>query len=187
MSIQQENLPWEYGVYQQLFEKTSQSFTPAYMHGLAWAILITVTEKGMVQIPFFQGLTPEELGLFKNLYEVSTLQLRDPEMGIVLLLPEDNAPLSYRLEALVDWCEGFLHGIQLAETCRPDCVALPESREILKDIEEISGLHCDEISTQDNERHYLELIEFMRVAVLLLEASLNQPPVVLPESMPIYH
>ena len=88
------NLPWEYGVYQQLFEETSDAFTPAYMHGLAWAILITVGEKEMMQIPFFKGMTPDELGLLTQLIQASTKQLNDQNIGISLLLPEDKAPLT---------------------------------------------------------------------------------------------
>lgn len=191
MTIQQDNifeaLPWEYKAYQQLCDATSPSFTPAYLHGLAWSIFVTVGEKGLVQIPFFQKWMPDELALFKNLMAVSATQKEDPNVGIQLLLPEDEASMSHRLEALVDWCEGFLQGMQLAEASCVRVVNLPSVQEIIKDIEAISGLRCDEVSTEDNERYYIELVEFVRVAILLIEANINEPQDVFQEKVQIYH
>lgn len=187
MSLQLKSLPWEYEAYQQIIEETEQSFTPAYMHGMTWSILITLGEKGMSNIPFFQKLTDEERALFKNLYDISTQQLQDENMGIDLLLPDDEVSLSYRLETLIDWCEGFLQGIQLADTFQPNVVSLPKAQAILKDIDAMRELHCDEVSTEENERYYCELIEFIRVAVLLLEVSLHEPPDTVIEKGPLLH
>ena len=52
-------------------------------------------------------------GALDRLYRASQAQLADPDLGFGLLLPEDDASVSERAEALLGWCRGFLGGFGL--------------------------------------------------------------------------
>lgn len=168
MSIQQANIPFHYEAYLQLAEEMSPHFTPAYMHGMVWAMLAVFGESGFQDNPFFKKLNENEWALFQKLFQESVKQTQHPEQEVQLLLPCDESPLSQRLEALRDWCEGFLQGLQLIDTSGKQLALPPSCNEIVSDIENISGISCDEVSTKENEAAYMELVEYLRVAVMLL-------------------
>lgn len=88
--------------------------------------------------------------------------------SMTLLLPPDEEPLNERLEALACWCEGFLHGVGLNNhTEDPAMGNLSEiAQEFIYDVREISRLDPDSEDEQA-EYFYMELMEYLRVGVLL--------------------
>ncbi len=101
--------------------------------------------------------------------------LKDPGMSFNLLLPEqDQTPLKQRVKALSDWCEGFLYGLSLAGV--NDKTRLPgDCRELINDVLEISRVVVDSEPDETDETAYFELVEYLRVAVLLLLEEFQSP------------
>ncbi len=90
------------------------------------------------------------------------------------LLPHDAHDLQARVEALSAWCQGFLGG--LGEAGSGLLERLPEdSREVVSDLVEISraGLEVDDSSLDEQEGAYAEIVEYVRVGVMLLLEDLN--------------
>ncbi len=104
-------------------------------------------------------------------------QFNDDSFGFDLLLPSDNAPLSVRTEALSQWAGGFLYGLALGGI-RED-VELPENvSEVMKDFYEISHARFAYETTDDaDEAAYMEIVEYVRMSVLLLHEELQPVPV----------
>lgn len=106
------------------------------------------------------------------------------------LLPHDAHDLQARVEALGAWCQGFLAG--LGEGGSGLLEKLPEdSREVVGDLVEISraGLEVEDSELEEQETAYAEIVEYVRVGVLLLLEDLNPresggPP---PEAPPGLH
>ena len=85
-----------------------------------------------------------------------------------LLLPDDDASLEERTEALAEWCQGFLYGLGAGSI--PDASELPgEVGEVVRDFIEITPRRgrCG-TGDESNENAYAELVEFVRVGVQLL-------------------
>ena len=103
-------------------------------------------------------------------------QFNDEELGFELLLPDDDAPLSVRTEALGQWCGGFLYGLALGGI-RED-VEMPENvSEVMKDFYEISHARFAYETTDDaDEAAYMEIVEYVRMSVLLLHEELQPLP-----------
>lgn len=105
----------------------------------------------------------------KQLLLVKTLtltQLNSPDFEFMPLLPEDEVPLSQRVEALADWCSGFLLGLALAEI---QIAQLPaQEREFIEDVMAISQVAPPETATHNAEHDYTQLVEFVKVGVLTL-------------------
>ena len=108
------------------------------------------------------------------------------ELGFQPLLPDDeSAPLTTRVEALAQWCQGLLLGLSEAGLSQRD--PLPDDvTELLGEIASIAGSDGFEIDEQEAEDHqaYQELLEFVRVGTLLLHDLLRAPPLTLSLSSP---
>ena len=103
-------------------------------------------------------------------------QLNDDAFGFEMLLPLDDVPLSLRTETLSQWCTGFLYGLALGGF-RED-VAMPDSvSEVMKDFYEISHARFDyDTMDEADETAYMEIVEYVRMGVLLLYEELQPVP-----------
>jgi len=116
--------------------------------------------------------------LLVRFFEYGLAQLNALDCSVTPLLPDDDAPLSRRTDALGTWCQGLLYGLGLGEVER--CGELSaESREFLRDAAEIAraGFEVDEASEAD-ETAYAEVVEYLRAGLLLIHQDLRQsnPP-----------
>ncbi len=103
-------------------------------------------------------------------------QLNDDAMGFVLMLPHDDEPLALRTRALSHWCEGFLYGMALGGV-REATPLPPDSAEIIKDFYDISHAGFSSEGTEDaDEAAYLEIVEYVRMCVLLVHEELRPLP-----------
>ncbi len=114
------------------------------------------------------GTLPAQLAA--TLYEDCRRQLDDPDFGFQPLLPDEDAPLAERAEALVAWCRGFLGGAGLAGL---DARSLSDDAdEILRDFAGIAASRLDYTDDEEDEAALAEVQEFVRIGVLLLQREL---------------
>jgi len=118
--------------------------------------------------------TPGDQALLKRLARQCETELADPELGFEPLLPEDDRPLAERVEAMVDWCRGFLGGFGLAGTAAHAQLS-DEAREILRDLGMIAGSSFDFGDEEEDEDALIEVQEFVRMGVLLLHTECAVP------------
>jgi yecA family protein len=118
-------------------------------------------------------LAREAIDALARLYEETARQLDDAVLDFHLLLPDDDEPLDERIEALAEWCQGFLLG--MSEGGMKDLAALPaDSSEVMRDLVEIAragGYDLEE--GEEDEVAYNELLEYVRTGVLLINEELN--------------
>jgi uncharacterized protein YgfB (UPF0149 family) len=122
---------------------------------------------------------PERDATLTDLYEQSAAVLAAPDMEFDPLLPDDDASLDERVDALSAWCQGFLYGFGSAGTGgRP--APRGEVAEVLADFAEISRggtVGMDQMEIEEDA--YMELVEFLRVGVQLVYDELHderEPP-----------
>jgi uncharacterized protein len=114
----------------------------------------------------------EARGRLEALFRETRTMLHDPELGFDLLLPGDDIPLERRFEALGLWCQGFLYGLSVCGV--REGAALPkDSAEIVKDLAEIAATGFDVEHDETNETAYSEIVEYVRVGVLLINEELQ--------------
>ncbi|MEN9597054.1 MAG: hypothetical protein RL236_1488 [Pseudomonadota bacterium] len=111
----------------------------------------------------------ELLGLFDDTQDV----LLDDEFEFELFLPEDDeSNLIERVDALRQWCKGFLFGIGFANKATKFS---QQTQEILKDVAEITKLDADiELEDEEAENDFMELTEYLRAAVLALRDEFSE-------------
>jgi yecA family protein len=101
----------------------------------------------------------------------------DESFAFNVLLPADSAPLSVRTRALSEWCEGFLYGLALGGV-REEAAKTDMVEEVMKDFYDISHAgFITEAPNEDDEVAYAEIVEYLRISVLLLYQELQAVPV----------
>jgi yecA family protein len=111
--------------------------------------------------------------LLMELYTETLLHFNEGDLGLVLLLPEDDAPLSLRSQALGEWCQGFLYGLALGGV-REDGMKKGDMGEIMHDFYEIANTRFDhDLTDEDEESAYAEIVEYVRMSVLLCHEELR--------------
>ena len=91
-------------------------------------------------------------------------------------MPDDEASIDERAIALVDWCRGFLGGLGVSGADVDNGLG-GEGGEVLSDLARIAATRFDAGDTaEDDEEAYAEVVEYVRVGVLLLHSVLGRVP-----------
>jgi len=112
-----------------------------------------------------------DTAVLQQLFRECSAWLRDPDLRFEPLLPAAETPVDVRADALVEWCRGFLGGIGLAGTSQTHGLS-PDCAEILRDFSTIAGSRFEYADSEEDESALAEVIEFIRVGVLLLHSEL---------------
>lgn len=113
---------------------------------------------------------PELLG---TLFDETLQQLDDATFDFQLLLPGDDVDLATRTQALAEWCDGFVFGVGAAGRQTTD---LPEqSAEFLRDMMRIAQADPDAADGEADEEAWIELVEYVRVGVMLARTECARP------------
>jgi hypothetical protein len=161
--------------------------SPATLHGAACGFAIFPGE----YYPYYEladlldpGLTGDDPALERFVAAVRE-QLEAEDLGFTLLLPDEDVPIVDRLAALGLWCGSFLaaFGSGLGMVRDDDLadeggLALPEEiQEVVDDLAAIAEVEPEsaldaEDDPEEAEAQFIELEEFVKVAVLLMMSVL---------------
>jgi uncharacterized protein YgfB (UPF0149 family) len=122
------------------------------------------------------GDTWQNDAVFPSLYRQCREQLEDSDLGFEPLLPSDDTSVAKRAEALVEWCRGFLGGIGLSGAGSARGPLSAEASEIIRDFGAIAASSFDYGDDDEDETALTEVLEFVRVGVLLLHGELDDTP-----------
>ncbi|KHL69397.1 MULTISPECIES: YecA family protein [Pseudomonas] len=160
-----------YAAFATLLASSGYSVSPAELHGLlvgrSCAGLGFEADGWLEDARELLGSEPQDnvrqalLGLQAMVKE----ELTSEEFSMVLLLPGDDAPLAERASALGQWCQGFLSGFGLAP--REQALSA-EAMEVLQDLAAIAQVQSALDESEDGESDYMEVMEYVRLAPLLL-------------------
>lgn len=150
-------------------------FHPSQIHGLICGFICGTS--GKANIPWQKMIggnkkNQEAVNLFERLYEFSYQQMSEFSFEFSLLLPEDDTAIGTRTEALGLWCQGFITGLNQTSV-NLDNIS-DEAIETLEDITEIAQVNFEEMTeNEEDETAYFELIEYARLAALMMYNELN--------------
>lgn len=110
-----------------------------------------------------------------HLYATTLSQFNDEEFGLQLLLPDDETDLDQRVQALGQWCHGFLSGFGSAGI-DGDAQFSADAADALRDLAAIvqAGLGDEDDDEDDAEGDFIEIAEYVRMATLTLFADFGQ-------------
>ncbi len=102
----------------------------------------------------------------RELFVWTHQQMNELDSLSILLLPDDSYPSVDQLEAIADWCQGFLLGFGLQMGNKD--ISNPEVKESLADLAEISHIELDAEENEETQAALITLIEHLKVAVKLI-------------------
>lgn len=158
--------------------KKSTKMNASQLHGLMCGFICASTSSTDSR---WEALLKKENSSIQNIlqsiYEISYRQLNEFSFEFSLLLPDDETTINKRAEALGLWCQGFIIGL---EQCQFKVHNRPPSEmtDALNDIIEISEVDYENIdANEDDESAYFELVEYVRLAILMIfhELRPNNP------------
>lgn len=158
--------------------------TAAETHGMLVALLsarVKIRESAWVDSLLNEHIEARDTAgqaayqVLHQLFAVTQTAFQENDFSVTLLLPDDEAPLLDRVEALAEWCQGYLTGLHLLG------LAIERNKNetiqaALNDIVEISQANIDAEDEADphSEEHFMELVEFVKAAVLMVAAELER-------------
>lgn len=152
--------------------------TPAELHGLllgrSCAGAGFAAEGWLTDAADLLGIEPQDQlrQALIGLQEMVRGELSGEDMAVVLLLPNDDSPLTERAVALGQWCMGFLAGFGLTER---EGALSEEAAEVLQDFVAIAQIQDALEESEDAETDYMEVMEYLRVAPMLLFTECAKP------------
>jgi yecA family protein len=108
-----------------------------------------------------------------HLYQQTEQAFQQALEEFSLFMPDDNEILSARLQALVDWCSGFIGGMGLSGMQIDDKLD-PAVKEILMDMMELTHMDVDVDADNENEAAFVEIEEYIRVGVMTIGLTLRE-------------
>jgi uncharacterized protein len=111
-------------------------------------------------------------GTFKQFFDQSRARLIDPLLTFEPLLPDADVNLPSRAAALVEWCRGFVGGLGLAGNDGAGALS-DDGQEVLADLSRIAASDLTTGDSDEDEADFIEVVEFVRVGVLLLQSELT--------------
>ncbi len=158
----------------------------AELHGVVCGLAVAhgglVPMQDLVELVGTEALTDE--AAVARFVEASVGDLNATDMTFAPLLPEEEAALAARLEALGQWCGSFLAGLAagLARQGAGSLDDCPEEvQEIVRDFSAIARVDSQASAGEDAtaaeleaaESDLVELQEFVKVGVLLMMSVLG--------------
>lgn len=148
-----------------------QGLSSAELHGATTGIGVVGIEhfelQDLVDLLGAQALSDgERVARFVN-EALAALYAQD--MSFALLLPDDEAPQSERLESLAGWCQSFLAGLVAGMSRRgiSSLRELPdEVQEIVADFAAVAQLDTEDESAGEGD--FMQLEEYVKVGTLLV-------------------
>ncbi len=187
-SAQANELLFDFDLWSDLHNRHSAINHPSELHGLLagelaagerlssqrWEDLV-LEHLGCDQIQERMGDDqPTPHALLHGFYATTLASLQSDNMDFRLLMPADTSPLGQRLEALGTWVRGFLEGMARAVgdalSRTPDDI-----RELMQDFVAITQVEVDADDSEDGEREFEEITEYVRIGVLNIFAEFNRP------------
>lgn len=174
----------DYEELQSVLREPLNPFSASQWHGLLCGLLTTGRPVGaQLWHSMASQYTGDDILLDSDLEELlaqyidqQKKQFSDERISFDMVLPDDEQPLEERAEALGQWCGAYLFGLSAGGVNR-DTEMDADSQELLRDMAEISRVEFDEEEADiEDEIQYNELLEYIRVGVLLLNTELNALP-----------
>lgn len=180
MRIEDETLPLDYEECCNQMLAFGVDVSPSEIHGLLSGVVCTglkIRPDSMISLVLKHVdaddcAEPTRQSLLA-MYQFIEQEMASADSRYTLFLPDDETDMTQRVRALAGWCQGFLVGFGTASGQAGIGQFSAETEEALKDIVSITSL-SDEFSQDEdesNENAYAELVEYLKVAVLLMSSE----------------
>lgn len=157
--------------------KTGATISAAEAHGLMCGIICSSPEENTTlweKVLLGPKKHQPSKEILHQLYQYSDTLISEFALEFILALPDDGTDINERTECLGLWCQGFLVGLQQGPLKLTED-ADSEAAGALHDLTEIAQITHggSDNGNEEDEAAYFELVEYVRLAVLMLYHELR--------------
>lgn len=174
---------YPHSALQQLLDRVDSDVSAATVHGL-WCGRLAAGD-GLDKSDWWiftmrvigHESTMEEnlVAAFKAVAGFADQHLQQENFEFEPWLPSDKSPCSVRIEALSEWCQGFIEGLTSVLGSQLASVSA-DVKELVTDLLDIGEVDAAVDGSEEDEKQFYELTEFVKVAVLnVLHDVAGQP------------
>jgi uncharacterized protein YgfB (UPF0149 family) len=163
-----------YSELDELLRQTRSATCAADCHGFLCAqVCVTENSERDVWEDYLDLQSEDELLVRECCEEIDALiseirrLLFSPDFDFQLLLPDDDTPLHDRVNALGEWCHGFLNGFALGQNTAP-VLEQEDSKELIENFTRICNIGADEVAGDTDEQALFELVEYVRMGAMYI-------------------
>lgn len=168
-----------------VLQRAQSDLSKEEVHGIASGLLVALGSSDVDALVnhVVEGFDVQNVAhsecqaLLEKMLQQITRQLNDGDLNFQLWLPDDDEAIDLRVDALAEWSQGFLLGVGMGGLKDDD--SLPENvSEVITDLIEVARIGTDDEADGNDtvENDLFEIIEYVRVAVLLINEELNPVP-----------
>lgn len=166
----------------ELFQALGSGQSPTAIHGSLSGVLaaghrLSKTdwlEWVMDQLGPVDPLTENQNIMLLAFYVSTVKALEDSGLSFKPLLPDDDSPMTLRLEALSDWCGCFIGAFGTVGVLAEGKEIPQEVEEILEDLAAIAQIDTESDDSAEAEEDYIAVSEHVRMAALSLYLEYNK-------------
>ncbi|MCH8530125.1 MAG: UPF0149 family protein [Saccharospirillum sp.] len=166
----------------ELFQALGSAQSPTAIHGSLAGVLaaghrLSKTdwlEWVVDQLGPVDPLTENQQVMLLAFYVSTVKALEDSGLSFKPLLPEDDSPMTLRLEALSDWCGCFIGAFGTVGVLAEGKEIPQEVEEILEDLSAIAQIDTESDDSAEAEEDYIAVSEHVRMAALSLYLEYNK-------------
>lgn len=135
-----------------------------------WVTLISTQPK------LWESLKPDAQKEFDDIRRDTSLALRDPEYRFEPLLPPEEDVIAERAHAIGVWCKGFVSGVEHFGNYLGGLLGKAQSQvdEAMHDLQAIADVDHQVGAHEEQEKALTAIIEYVRIAVLLVQRELSE-------------
>lgn len=123
----------------------------------------------------FEDIHPDEDEVLDltALFDQTVQALNSLDFDLQLELPDDDAPLSSRISAMSDWCQGLIFGLGISGLTEETELS-GDCQEYIADVIKIGQISASDLEEDDDEdTNFEELVEYLRMGLFLLYGELQ--------------
>lgn len=170
----------QYDNLSEILKVMSINVNPSEVHGAISGFLCLGANDAAAA--YIQGLIEEkdikqfelEIRSIVNLLQAVHEQLLTTTFDFHLMLPDDEVTLAERAKSMSLWCHGFSDSF-FESSIDIDSLQTEEAKDGFFHITEISQLDYESLAVaEEDEKSFMELYEYIRMAVLLIQTELKK-------------
>ena len=176
----------EYSTVQAAIQRIGVEMSAAECHGQLCGMLCSLPDLNYSQwldmaLPELveartmgDALAAESDSLLEQLFNDTQTGIVDRDLSFQPLIADDGDQLALRLEQLGEWSSGFLMGLAMGGI--KEYKGLPgDIPEFMQDMVEVSRAgHFELENPEEDENAFMELVEYVRMGVMLVRMELHQ-------------
>lgn len=166
---------------QKQLERVESPLVASELHGLICGYLVanlSGNAAGLVKYALGKSVPGDVLAaevamMISTLFETTKVELQDSDMGVELLLPdEDEVAAPDRMQSACDWSRGLVLGLAIQGVAL-DKKLPDDTRSFLEDCSTIGQSEFDADESEEAEKVYADLVEYLRTGLLMTQEEIN--------------